>query len=166
MRPAPVSCLTRSVSVGRGTVTGRAGGLPRADAPLRPGARVIATCRSESDREIASRAGADEVFLIDNALIGRIRGSAPGGVDHIVEVAFGANIKSDIGVLAQGGSIAVYATNVALPEVPVWQLVFLNARVFFIGSDDVPTEAKLEAARALNQALEAGWQGSTSPQGI
>src|SRR5919199_3018723 len=123
MRPAPVSCLTRSVSVGRGTVTGMAGGLPRADAPLRPGARVIATCRSESDREIASRAGADEVFLIDNALIGRIRGSAPGGVDHIVEVAFGANIKSDIGVLAQGGSIAVYATNVALPEVPVWQLV-------------------------------------------
>ena len=83
-----------------------------------------------------------------------------------MEVAFGANIKSDIGVLAQGGSIAVYATNVALPEVPVWQLVFLNARVFFIGSDDVPTEAKLEAARALNQALEAGWQGSTSPQGI
>lgn len=31
----------------------------------RAGARVIATCRSESDREIASLAGADEVFLTD-----------------------------------------------------------------------------------------------------
>jgi NADPH2:quinone reductase len=31
--------------------------------------------------------------------------------------------------------------------------------VFFIGSDDVPMEAKMEAARAINQALEAGWQG-------
>ncbi len=39
------------------------------------------------------------------------------------------------------------------------QLVFINARIFFIGSDDIPTEAKIEAARAINQALEAGWQG-------
>jgi len=28
-----------------------------------------------------------------------------------------------------------------------------------IGSNDVPLEAKIEATRAINQALEAGWQG-------
>jgi NADPH2:quinone reductase len=125
----------------------------------RKGARVIATCRSESDKEIALHAGADEVLLTGESLVERIQGLAPGGVDHIIEVAFAANIKTDIQVLAQGGSIATYATNAPTPEIPFWQLVFVNARIFFIGSDDIPTGAKIEAARAINQALEAGWHG-------
>ena len=89
----------------------------------------------------------------------RIQDLAPDGVDHIVEVAFGANIRADVEVLAQGGSIAAYATDAFTPNIPFWQLVFTNARIFFIGSDDVPSEAKAEAACAINQALEAGWQG-------
>lgn len=125
----------------------------------RAGARVIATCRTESDKAIASRAGSDEVFLTDASLATRIRRVAPHGVDHIVEVAFGADIKTDIEVLAQGGSIATYATNTPTAEIPVWQLVFINARLFFVGSDDVPPEAKREAAQDINRALEAGWQG-------
>jgi NADPH:quinone reductase len=120
---------------------------------------VIATCRSEGDKEIASSAGADEVLLTGDTLVERIRASAPDGVQHVVEVAFGANIKTDTAVLAQGGSIATYATNMPMPETPVWQLVFVNARLFFVGSDDVPAEAKIEATRDINKALEAGWQG-------
>ena len=89
----------------------------------------------------------------------RIRVGAPDGVQHIVEVAFGANIKADTQVLAQGGSIATYATNAPMPEIPVWQLVFVNARLFFVGSDDVPADAKIEATRDINKALEAGWKG-------
>jgi len=123
------------------------------------GARVIATCRAESDKEIALRAGANEVLLTGNNLMQRIRDLAPDGVHHVVEVAFGANIKTDTEVLALGGSIATYATNVPTPEIPVWQLVFVNARIFFVGSDDVPADAKTEATRDINQALEAGWQG-------
>jgi len=125
----------------------------------RAGARVVATCRSESDKDIALRAGADEVLLTDERLVERIRQAAPGGVYHVVEVAFAANIKNDVEVLTQGGSIATYATNVPTPEVSVWPLVFLNARLFFIGSDDVSTEAKRDAARAINEALQSGWQG-------
>jgi NADPH2:quinone reductase len=125
----------------------------------RAGARVIATCRAESDKQIASRAGADEVLLADGNLAERIRALAPAGVHHVVEVAFAANIKTDMQVLAQGGSIATYATNAPTPEIPFWELVFVNAQIFFVGSDDVPADAKLEAARDLNQALEAGWQG-------
>jgi len=125
----------------------------------RAGARVIATCRAETDKEIASRAGADEVLLTGENLVERIRALAPDGVHHVVEVAFGANIKTDTEVLAQGGSLATYATNAPTPEIPVWQLVFVNARLFFVGSDDLPPEAKIEAARALSQALEEGWQG-------
>lgn len=125
----------------------------------RAGARVFATCRSETDKDAASRAGADEVFITVGNLAERIRASVPDGVHHVVEVAFGANIKTDTEVLAQGGSIATYATNTPMPEIPVWQLVFVNARLFFVGSDDIPADAKIEASRALNLALEAGWHG-------
>jgi NADPH:quinone reductase len=123
------------------------------------GARVIATCRAEADKEIASRAGADEVLLTGDKLAERIRALVPDGVDHIVEVAFGANIKTDTEILAQGGSIATYATNTPMPETPVWQLVFVNARLFFVGSDDVPAAAKIEATRDIDKSLEAGWKG-------
>jgi NADPH:quinone reductase len=123
------------------------------------GARVIATCRAESDKELALRAGADEVLLTSENLVRRIRELFPDGVNHIVEVAFGANVKTDTKLLAQGGSIATYATNTPMPETPVWQLVFVNARLFFVGSDDVPAEAKVEATRDINTALAAGWQG-------
>jgi NADPH:quinone reductase len=121
--------------------------------------RVIATCRAEGDKEIAFKAGANEVLLTDEKLVERIRSLAPNGVDHVVEVAFAANIKNDVEVLGQDGSIATYATNAPAAEIPVWQLVFINAKLFFVGSDDVPPEAKSEAARAINQAFEAGWQG-------
>jgi NADPH:quinone reductase-like Zn-dependent oxidoreductase len=70
------------------------------------GAQVLATCRSEGDKHIALRAGADEVLLADDSLVDRIRTRALNGVDHVVEVAFAANIGTDIQVLAQGCSIA------------------------------------------------------------
>jgi NADPH2:quinone reductase len=150
----PVEGRTVLVQGGAGAV-----GVCAVQLAHRAGARVIATCRSESDKEIASRAGADEVLLTDEKCVERIQALAPDGVHHIVEVAFAANLKIDVQVLAQGGSIATYATNAPTPEIPFWQLVFINARAFFIGSDDVPREAKVEATRAINQALAAGWQG-------
>jgi NADPH:quinone reductase len=123
------------------------------------GARVIATCRSESDKQIALEAGADRALLSDDTLLERLRGLAPDGVDHIVEVAFQANIGVDIEALAQGGSIATYATNSPDATIPVWQLVFKNMRMYFVGSDDVPPDAKLQATRDINEALESGWRG-------
>ncbi len=62
-------------------------------------------------------------------------------------------------VLAIGGSIAAYATDVANPAIPFWPLLFKNIRVFLLDSDDFPGDAKVAAARALNDALEQGWQG-------
>jgi NADPH:quinone reductase len=38
-------------------------------------------------------------------------------------------------------------------------MVFKNIRVFFLGSDDFPAEAKVAAARDLNDALQTGWTG-------
>ena len=123
------------------------------------GARVIGTVRSSSDEATARNAGSQEVIVGDKELTSRVRALAPDGIDHIIEVAFGANIEADVELLKQGGSIASYATDNATPKIPFWQMVFKNIRVFLLGSDDFPEEAKLQAARGLNAALEAGWAG-------
>jgi NADPH2:quinone reductase len=125
----------------------------------RAGAYVIATVRSASDQPEVRRAGADEVLMTDATLIERVRALAPDGVDHVIEVAFGANIATNLELLALGGSIATYATDVATPQIPYWPLLFKNIRLFFLGSDDFPPEAKLAATKDLNAAFEAGWSG-------
>ncbi len=125
----------------------------------RAGARVIATTRSTPEQAVARRAGADEVLLAGDGLMERVREIVPDGVDHIVEVAFGANIAADVQMLALEGSIATYATNDPTPVLPFWPLVFINARVFFLGSDDFPLSAKVKAAREISDALESGWEG-------
>jgi len=123
------------------------------------GARVIGTVRSPSEEPAARTAGAHEVVLNDQGLIERVKVLAPEGIDHVVEVAFGANIDSDIEMLKMGGSIGAYATDVAAPKIPFWQMVFKNIRLYCLGSDDFPVEAKVAATRDLNDALHAGWPG-------
>jgi NADPH:quinone reductase len=100
-----------------------------------------------------------EVLLNDHTLVERVKGLALEGVDHIVEVAFGANIDTDVEMLRMGGSIGAYATDNATPKIPFWLMVFKNLRLYCLGSDDFPTEAKLAATRDLNDALQAGWPG-------
>lgn len=157
----------RAVHVG-GAVSGRtvlvqgaagAVGLCAVALARHAGARVIGTVRSASDQPTPKNAGAHHVVLSDKDLNARVRGLAPDGVDHIVEVAFAANIEVDIELLKFGGSIASYATDDATPKIPFWQMVFKNLRVFFLGSDDFPKEAKQQAVRDLNAALEGGWSG-------
>jgi NADPH2:quinone reductase len=142
-------------------VQGGAGavGLCAVQLAHRAGAFVITTVRSPGDESTVRLAGADEVFLSGDRLVDRVCAVAAGGVDHIVEVAFGANIATDVELLKQGGSIATYATNIAVPQIPFWLLVFKNIQVFFLGSDDFSPDAKAEAARDLNDALQAGWAG-------
>src|ERR1700758_5221752 len=65
------------------------------------GARVIGTVRSLSAEAAATSAGAHEVLLSDKELVTQVQALAPDGVDHIVEVAFGANIEANIELLKQ-----------------------------------------------------------------
>jgi NADPH2:quinone reductase len=123
------------------------------------GARVIGTVRSSGEEPAARAAGAHEVVLNDQTLAERVKVLAPDGVDHIVEVAFAANVDTDVDMMKMGGSIGAYATDNAAPKIPFWLMVFKNIRLYFLGSDDFPLVAKLAATRDLNDALKAGWRG-------
>lgn len=144
-------------------VQGAAGsvGLCAVQLARQAGARVIGTIRSSADEETAKNAGAHEVVCNDNEdeFNARMKELAPDGVDHIVEVAFGANIAADVDLLKMNGSVAAYATNVATPTIPFWLMVFKNIRLFFLGSDDFTTEEKITATHDLNAALVGGWSG-------
>jgi NADPH2:quinone reductase len=127
------------------------------------GARVIATVRSEGDASIAQRAGAHHVVRTDGRtmpeVVAELSALATEGVDHVVEVAFDANMVVDVELLKVGGSLSTYATQVSEPPIPFWPMAFKNLRVFFLGSDDFPALAKADAAEAMNKMLEAGWPG-------
>lgn len=150
----PIQGRTVLVQGGAGAV-----GLCAIQLAHRAGALVIATVRAAADEATARRAGASVVLTTGDDLVEQVRAHAPNGVDHVVEVAFGANIATDMELLALGGSIAAYATDLAQPPIPFWPLLFKNARIFLVGSDDLPPEAKLAATRDLNAALAAGWAG-------
>lgn len=123
------------------------------------GAKVIGTIRSSSDEGTVRKAGAHQLVSNDEKMTANVGVLAPNGIDHIAEVAFGANMEADLDLLNMGGSIATYATNVEKPSIPFWPIVFKNISTFFLGSDDFPKDAKMSAARDLNSALEAGWSG-------
>jgi NADPH2:quinone reductase len=150
----PVSERTVLVQGAAGSV-----GLCAVQLARHAGARVIGTIRTPAEEQTARQAGAHEVLVNDAELPAHVRALAPEGIDHIVEVAFAANIERDVELLKMGGSVASYATNAGTPTIPFWQLVFKNIQLFFLGSDDFTPEAKAAAARDINAALEAGWQG-------
>ena len=101
-------------------VQGAAGsvGICAVQLASRDGAHVIGAVRSSSDEETARSAGAHEVVLTGQDLAARVKALAPDGVDHIVEVAFGSNIDTDIELLNMNGSLASYATDDATPKIP------------------------------------------------
>ena len=142
-------------------VQGAAGsvGLCAVQLARQAGARVIGTVRSPADEAIAREAGAHDVLQNGPGLVDQVKQLAPEGVDHIVEVAFAANIEGDQAMLRLGGSLATYASNADRPTIPFWPLVFNNIRLYFLGSDDFPIEARTAAAQDLNAALVAGWKG-------
>lgn len=154
----PVANRTVLVQGGAGAVGLCAVGLARL-----AGACVIATVRSEADVAAATAAGAHNVLCTDHMsepdIVAALRKVALQGIDHIVEAAFDANVGIDVEVLALGGSIGAYATGRSTPSIPFWPLVFQNTCVYFLGSDDFPSEAKVAAARDINALLGSGWPG-------
>ena len=154
----PVDAHSILVQGGAGAVGSCAVALARL-----AGAHVIATVRSGQDEQRAARAGAYAIVRTDGLsaeeVVRRIGALSPSGVDHVVEVAFHANIETDAELLAPGGSIATYATGDPSPSLPFWHLVFKNVRIFFLGSDDFSSEATALAASGLNEALDGEWPG-------
>ncbi|MEO0818950.1 MAG: NADPH:quinone reductase [Pseudomonadota bacterium] len=77
------------------------------------GAEVIATVSSDAKATMAHNAGAAHVLRRDQRdLVDAVAAITAGkGVDHIVEVDFGANWQADADMLAPGGTVAAYSSS-------------------------------------------------------
>jgi NADPH2:quinone reductase len=117
------------------------------------GAQVIGVVRHEAEADLAQRAGASQALVAGEGLATRIRAIAPGGVDRIIDVSFSANADLYAEVLAIEGVVATYFSPEANPVLPYFPLLFKNAVIRFIGSDDIPADAKRRAARDITTCL-------------
>lgn len=120
------------------------------------GATVIGTVTRHRDLDkVDASVIAHPVALDGPDPAGAIRSFAPTGVDRIVEVAFSDNADLDTAVVANGATIAAYASRADRPEIPFWPLLFANVTLRLLGSDDFTSEAKQRAGIDLSAAARA-----------
>jgi NADPH2:quinone reductase len=121
------------------------------------GATVIGTVLRDSDLSRVDSSAVAHVVALDRPYpADAIRAHAPDGVDRIVEVAFSDNADLDGAVAANNAVIAAYATRQDRPEFPFWPMLFANATIRLLGSDDFSAAAKQQAATDLATAAREG----------
>jgi NADPH:quinone reductase len=122
------------------------------------GARVVTTVSGPRKAELAAKAGADLVVNYrEPGAEDEIRAfTADAGVDRVVEVALGANLKLDLAVTANGAGIACYAAEPDDPALPVRACMTANLVLRFMLLYSVPSQAMAQAARDITDALAAG----------
>jgi NADPH2:quinone reductase len=140
-------------------VAGGAGAVGHAAVQLArwAGATVIATISSEEKAALARAAGAEHtVNYRSEGSADAIRAVAPGGVDVIVEVAPVANAALDRDVIAQGGTVSIYASEHAPLEVPIRWAMTRNVRFQFLLVYNFSEEAKRRGVEDVAAAVAAG----------
>jgi len=136
-------------------VTGGAGavGFYAAQLSRLAGATTIATVSTAEQERLVRSAGIDRIVnRKEPDLAKRI-----GQVDHIVEVAFGANLSVSAEIIKANGVIATYASDgVSEPPTPFRPFLLKNVTVRFLLVYLVSAEAHARAAREITEHLKAG----------
>jgi len=125
----------------------------------RAGARVASTVSGPQKAELAAKAGADLVVNYrEPDAADQIRSFAgAAGVDRVVEVALGANLQLDLAVVARPDArIVCYAADGDDPVLPVRACMNANVMLRFVLLYGVPSEALIQAAGDITDALADG----------
>lgn len=131
-------------------ITGAAGAVGHYAVQLAKwaGATVIATVSSAEKAERARQGGADHVIdYRQEDVAARVREITGGtGVDHVVDVDFGGNLRATLDSVRANGSIAVYATNGdRTPSVPMRELMMKNISLHAMSLPGSPHESRRRA---------------------
>ncbi|MFB2583697.1 NADPH:quinone reductase [Herbiconiux liukaitaii] len=141
-------------------VAGGAGAVGHAAIQLAhwAGGTVITTVSSSSKAALAASAGADVIVNYrEEDAAARIREAAPDGVDIVVEVSPAGNAELNAAVLANHGTVAVYANNGGdQMTLDVRSHFALNVRYQFLLLYTVGAEALSAAAEDITAALADG----------
>jgi NADPH2:quinone reductase len=122
------------------------------------GARqVIASVSSDAKAAIAREAGADAA--VDYRAAGfadQVAALTGGGVDRIVEVDFGANVKADLAMLRPGGEIVVYGSGSAEIPIPFVDSILKGVAVRFFIVYELSAADRERACALLTAMLARG----------
>ncbi|MGN6607232.1 MAG: NADPH:quinone reductase [Jatrophihabitans sp.] len=121
-------------------------------------ATVITTVSSPRKAQLAAAAGADHVLdYTRQDVAAEVRRISPHGVHTIVEVSPAVNAPLDAAVVANGGSVAMYANNGGDElTVPVRPSMVTNARWQFVLLYTAPPTAKARAVEDIAAAVLDG----------
>jgi NADPH2:quinone reductase len=122
------------------------------------GATVIATASTPDKQEAARAAGADHVidYRQPNAA-DAILGLTIGGVDRVVDVAFGANLPLTSEVIATNGTIVSYASDaVPEPALPFYELMGRCITIRTVLVFTMPADALRAAVDDITTLLAVG----------
>jgi NADPH2:quinone reductase len=142
-------------------VTGGAGGVGHYAVQIAKwgAARVIATVSSGAKAALASSAGADAVIDYKREdVVARVRELTSGaGVDHIVDVDFGANVDASAKMLKPNGAIAAYASSRAPePVLPYYPLMTQAIGIDLVFVYLLTPEQRARALADLDAMLHVG----------
>ena len=150
----PVSDETILVTGGAGAVGGYAIQFAKLE-----GAKVIATVSSDEKAAIASEYGADHVINYKTEdVAARVKEITGGeGIERIIEVEFGGNLKTALAVLKPNGFIATYASEAApQPAIPFYEMLYGSVTVRFVVVFSMPESAKQGAVADISSWLASG----------
>lgn len=142
-------------------VTGGAGAVGHYAVQLAAwaGARVIATVSSDEKAIHARAGGAEHVINYRTEDVARrVREITDGvGVDHIVEVDLGGNLRAALDAIRDHGSIAFYASGGArTPAVPAVELMRRNIAVYGFLLPTSSLEGRRRAQSDITRWLHSG----------
>lgn len=123
------------------------------------GARVIATVSSPEKGAMAREAGASEtVDYKSEDVVAAVQDFTGGeGVDHIVEVDFGANFETDAAVLKPRGVISAYSsTRAPRFDFDYYALGYKGAKVAFVQAYLLSESERAAAIADLTRFMESG----------
>jgi NADPH:quinone reductase len=142
-------------------VTGGAGAVGRYAVQLASlaGATVVATASTDDKRRVAGAAGARHVVDRREAGVAEtvLRLVGPGGVDRIVDVAFGANLPMSSAVIGLNATIAAYGSDAEPePTLPFYPLMRRGVTIRTVLVFVMPAAALTAAIEDITSHLQAG----------
>lgn len=150
----PIAGQTLLVAGGAGAVSGYAIQMAKA-----AGATVIATVSTKDKAAHAKGLGADHTinYRESDAAAQILTLTEGAGVDRIIEVDFGANVRFNAEIIRSGGVIASYSsTRQPNPVLPYYEYGAKAATIHFVRDASIPLAARKAAIADITAALERG----------
>ena len=122
-------------------------------------AQVIATVSSADKAKLAEAAGADLAvnYRTDDVAAAVMQATGGVGVDHVVEVAFGANQATTLAVLKTHGIVATYASDIdPTPTLAFYAFMRKNAVLRWVYMYEIPDTAFAQARDDITAWLASG----------